>query len=170
MPSKKNTERLQEIKEKLDKSTALFFVNYQGLTHTQLEEARKILKEANSELAVVKNTLVNLALKQRAIDAKERLYGPVAALFSYSDPLITAKALYTFFKKYNLPKIKFGVFEGKVIEDKEVEKLATLPSQEILMGRLVGLLASPIQALLYSLSWNMQKLVLVLKEIERKKS
>ncbi len=169
MPSVKNQELLQVAKDKLGRAQAVFFVDYQGLTHKQLEEARNSLREIGAEVAIIKNSLMNIALKEKEIDLSDQLTGPSAILFSYEDPLATAKVLYAFFKKYNLPKIRFGVFEGRVIEEREISKLATLPSREVLLTQLVGLLNSPIRSLVYDLNWNIQKLALVLSSVKDKK-
>lgn len=176
MPSKKNTELLNETKQRLERAEAVFFVNYQGLTHKQLEEARISFKENDSELSIAKNTLTNIAFKERKnIDLEDMLSGPLALLYSFKDPIATAKTLYNFLKKYSAPgenpqQVKFGVFGGKVIDSETVLRLATIPSREVLLGRLAGLLKSPMSSLVYSLNWNIQKLALVLKAIESKKS
>lgn len=169
MPSQKNIQLLDEVKQKVDKSTAMFFVDYAGLTHKQLEEARITLRDNNSEVSVVKNTLMNIALQGKNIDVKEKLGGPYATLFSYEDPMKTAKILTAFVKKYGMPKIKFGIFEGAVIDDAMIARLATLPSKEILIGKLLSLLNAPISNLVYGLNANIVKLAQVLKEIEKKK-
>lgn len=170
MPSQKNIDELQQLKEKVDRSVALYFVDYQGLTHQQLEEARRELRANDSEIAITKNTLTNIALKDgKNIDAEDRLQGPTATLFSYADPVKTAKVLDTFYKKYQLPKVKWGILEGKLIEENLVVQLAKLPSREILLSKLLGSLNSPISGLVYVLNANITKLALVLKEIEKKK-
>src|SRR5690348_15546707 len=112
-PSKRNQQLLAEVQEKVAKAQAMFFVDYQGLTHQQLEEARKELRKNASEVAVVKNTLMNIALQEKEIDVKDKLEGAHATLFSYEDPVATAKILTAFYKKYQLPKIQFGVFSAK---------------------------------------------------------
>lgn len=170
MPSSKNIQLLEETKAKVEKSTALFFVDYAGLTHKQLEEARNTLRDQNSEIAVVKNTLMNLALKDKNLDIADKLQGPQATLFAYEDGIKTAKVLADFIKKHGLPKIKFGIFEGAVIDEAMITRLATLPSKEILVGKLLGLLNSPISKFVYALNGNITKLALVLKEIEKKKA
>lgn len=169
MPSQRNTQLLEEVKDKASRASGMFFVDYSGLTHQQLEEMRKQLSENESEIAVTKNTLMNIALQEKKIDAKELLQGPYATLFSYEDPLKTIKVLASFIKKHSLPTIKFGIFEGKIIETEMINKLATLPSKEILLGKLVGILNSPISNFVYVLNGNIVKLALVLKEIEKKK-
>lgn len=170
MPSIRNTQLLAEAKEKVAKATAMYFVEYAGLTHKQLEEARFQLKDANAEMAVIKNTLMNIALTSKDIDAKERLTGQQATLFSYSDPIQTAKILAGFIKKYGMPKINFGIFEGGIVDEGVITKLSKLPAREVLVGKLLGLLNSPITGLAYVLNGNITKLALVLKEIEKKKA
>lgn len=170
MPSKRNVQLLDETKDKVGKATAMFFVDYAGLTHKQLEEARNELRGNNSEIAITKNTLINIALQEKEIDVADKLTGPQATLFSYEDPIKTAKVLTAFIKKHGLPKIKFGIFDGNVIDEAMITKLATLPSREILIRKLLGLLNSPISNLVYVLNGNIMKLALVLREIEKKKS
>lgn len=169
MPSQRNSQLLDEAKQKVAKATAMYFVDYTGLTHKQLEEARHQLMEQNAEMAVVKNTLMSIALSEKSIDAKEKLTGQQATLFSYDDPIATAKILAAFIKKYGLPKVNFGVFEGAIVDEATISKLAKLPSREILVGKLLGLLNSPISGFVYALNGNITKLALVLKEIEKKK-
>jgi large subunit ribosomal protein L10 len=165
MPSRKNIQLLEELKQKVERSTALFFVDYAGLTHKQMEEARRELANSESEIAVVKNTLLNIALK----DLSAKLEGPHATLFSYKDPIKTAKTLALFVKKHGLPKIRFGIFENAVIDEAMIMKLAALPSREILIAKLLGVLNAPISNFVYGLNYNIQKLALVLDQIKNKK-
>lgn len=170
MPSQRNISSLEGARQKVENATAMYFVDYQGLTHQQLEEARRELRLNNAEMSVVKNTLLKIALKEKNIDVEEKLTGQSATLFSYEDPIKTAKILSLFIKKYGLPKVNFGVLEGAIIDDKTIVKLASLPSKEILVGKLLGLLNSPISGLVYALNGNITKLAIVLSEIEKKKA
>lgn len=175
MPSQKNQAMLAQVQDKVNRSTAMYFIDYQGITHKQLEEARRELRANDSEVVVTKNTLMRIALKEKGIDAVEQLQGPFATLFSYSDPVATAKVLKEFFKKNSLgegdgPSIKFGIFEGAIIDDKTVKMLANIPPKEVLIGKLVGLLASPYSKLVWTLNGNIQKLAMVLKAVEEKKA
>ncbi len=170
MPSLKNQQLLEETRARRDKSSAMFFVDYQGLTHLQLEEARKALSDIDAELAITKNTLANIALKEKDVDASERLQGPLAVLYSYGDAVAVAKLLKDFAKKYELPKVKFGYFEGKILEEGDVKALASLPPREILLAKLVGTLQAPISQLVFNLNYPIVKLAYALKEIEKKKS
>lgn len=170
MPSQKNLQQLDAIRDQLSKAQAVFFVDYQGLTHQQLEELRRALKNANSEIAVQKNTLLNIALQDKKIDVKERLTGPKGALYVYEDVIAAAKVLKDFNKKYELPKIEFGVYESDVIDEAKILELATLPPKEILLGKLLGIFKSPLSSLVYDLNYPITKLALALKEIEKKKN
>ena len=168
-PSKKNIEVLAEVQEKVNRATAMYFVDYQGLTHKQLEEARRELRKNGAEMSVVKNTLMNIALQEKSVDVKEKLQGAHATLFAYEDAAKAAKVLATFYKKYQLPTIKFGVLGNKIITDSEINKIALLPSREVLLGKLVGGMKSPITGFVYQLKGTLQKFVLTLKAIEEKK-
>ncbi len=169
MPSVKNIQQLEDVKQKVEKSTAMFFVDYAGLTHQQLEEARRELAAADAEVAIIKNTLMNLALQEKNVDAKSKLEGPQATLFSYGDGISTAKILAAFVKKHGLPKIKFGFFEGNLIDEAMVIKLSTLPTKEVLVAKLLGTLNAPISNFVYGLNANIVKLAQILKAIEEKK-
>ncbi len=169
MPSQKNIQELTELQEKVDKSQAMYFVDYQGLTHQQLEEARRELHDNDAEIAVAKNTLVNIALQKNNIDVAEKLQGPNATLFAYGDGINAAKILKEFNKKYDLPKIKFGIFEGSVLDADGVLQLANLPSKDVLLAKLLGGMNAPISGFVYVLNANISKLAQVLKAIEEKK-
>lgn len=169
MPSQKNIKLLEELREKFEKASGVFFVDYSGLSHKQLEEARRELKSAESELSIAKNTLLALTLREKKIATGVPLEGPFAALFSYADPIKTAKIIAGFIKKYGLPKIRFGIYEGSLIDEAMIAKLAMLPTREVLIAKLLGTLNAPISNFVYGLNANVQKLALVLKAIEGKK-
>jgi len=162
-----------EIVTKAKRAKAVIFTNYEGMTHRQLEELKKGLRSADAELAISKNTLLKIALKDSgfADAAKDQAFEkPTATLYTYGDPVLALKELAKSIKTLKLPAIKFGIFEGRVLSDAEVTKLATLPSREVLLGQLVGGLKSPIYALHRALNWNLQKFVMTLKSIEQQKA
>lgn len=169
MPSSKNITSLEEIKGKLDSAQAVFLVDYTGLTHIQLEEFRHELATAKAEAAILKNTLVNIALQEKKIDASDRLNGPHAVIFANEDPIAAAKVILAFNKKYQLPIVKFGIFENNIIDEGMITTLSTIPPKEVLIAKLLGLLNSPITNLVYDLNYNIQKLAQLLKAIEEKK-
>jgi large subunit ribosomal protein L10 len=169
MASQKNITSLEDIKAKLAVAQAIFLVDYAGLTHIQLEEFRNELAKVKAEAAILKNTLVNIALQEKKIDASEKLKGPHAVIFANEDPIGAAKTILAFNKKYQLPVVKFGIFEDAIIDEGKITTLSTIPPKEVLLAKLLGLLNSPITSLVYDLNFNTQKLAQLLKAIEEKK-
>lgn len=163
-----------ELKEKVEKSQALVFTNYEGMTHKQIETLKKALKKADAELVIAKNTLIKLALDQsqnsKVKTQNPELEAPTATIFAFKDTILPLKEIAKMIKELKLPIIKSGIFDGKLMSDKEVEKLSTLPSKEVLLTQVVYGLKSPIIGLHRALNWNLQKLVLTLNAIEKTKS
>ncbi len=158
-----------EVKEKVDKAKAMVFTDYTGLSHKQLEELKKEIRKADAEYVVAKNTLVKLALGDKVADQEDKFVKPTGTMFLYGDVVAPLKALAKMVKETEKPSIKFGLLDGKVVTDKEVLTLATLPSRDVLLAQLAGMLKSPIQGLHRALSWNMQKLVMTLAAVEKQK-
>ena len=159
-----------ELSQKVVKAKALVFTNYQGLTHKQLEELKKAIKKVDAEFVIAKNSLLNLALKDKSPKTSDqKLEGPTATVFVYSDIMEPLKELAKSIKQFNLPTLKFGIQEGLVLTGDQLLKLATLPSKEFLLAQVVYTLKSPIFGLHRALSWNLSRLILTLKDIELKK-
>lgn len=161
-----------KVAAKAKTATAVIFTNYEGMTHIQLEQLKKSLRTANAELVITKNTLLKIALKESgfADAAKDQVFErPTAALYTFGDPVAALKELAKSVKALKLPLVKFGIFEGKVMNEAEVAILATLPPKDVLIAQFVGTLKSPISGLHRALSWNLQKFVMTLKAIEKSK-
>lgn len=165
-----------EVSGKVNRAKALIFTNYQGLTHLQLESFKKKLRAVDAEVMIAKNTLLKLALSSnKNLDSvkeeiEKNLQNPTATLFAYSDVISPLKELAKILKELNLPTIKFGILENKTITADEVNKLATLPSREVLIAQFIGNMQAPIYGLHRALIWNIQKFVMTLKAIEGKKT
>lgn len=158
-----------EVKEKVDRAKAMVFTDYTGLSHKQLEDLKKEIRKADAEYVVAKNTLVKIALGDKATGQEDKFVKPTGTMFLYGDVVAPLKALAKMVKETEKPSIKFGLLDGKVVTDKEVLKLATLPSREVLLAQLAGMLKSPIQELHRAMQWNMQKLVMTLAAVEKQK-
>ncbi len=173
MPSQKKIDTVKKLKTKLEKAKAIFLTDYRGLTHQQLEQLKKALKKIEAEYIVVKNRLLKIAIKQCNNATMEQcdneLQNPTAILFSYGDEIAAIKELAKFIKNVQLPKIKIGIFAGKVATPTDFLKLSSLPDKNTLLTMLVGRLNSPISGLHYALSWNLRRLVTVLENIKEKK-
>lgn len=168
----KKQELVAELSEKVAKSKAMVFTNYTGLTHKQLETFKREIKKADAEFLVAKNTLLKRTLSDANFetgDAKN-FDLPTGAMFLYGDVVEPLKALAKMVKDLEKPQIKFGLLEGRLMTDKEVMKLSALPSREVLLAQLAGMMKSPIQGLHRSFSWNLQKFVMTLSAIEKQKA
>jgi len=155
---------VQNLTQKLKDTKALVLADYQGLSVSQMADLRAQVKKAGGELEVVKNRLLGRAAKEAKVEiTDEALIGPTAALWAWEDEIGPMKALHGFALKTGLPKIKFGIFEGKTISLERIIQLASLPTMEELRRRLVNTLQSPAFGLVNALNWNMKKLIVILK-------
>ncbi len=173
MDEKKSKNRVKkegivaELLTKKEKAKAVFFTNYQGLTHRQIEDLKKGIKVADAEFVVAKNSLLHKAMPD--VKEVETLEGPTGTIFAYGDFVAPLKEVAKSIKLLTLPTIKFGILEGKVFSGEEVLKISALPTREVLLAQVVGGLKSPIAGLHRALNWNLQKLVMTLKAVEKSK-
>jgi len=166
---KKKEGIVTKLTEKVEKSKGIIFTNYQGLTHLQLERIKKAAKKFEAEYVTTKNTLLKKALGDKINPEREKFAQPTATLFIYNDIVQPLKELIKIIKELKLPKIKFGIFEGKIITEEEIIKIAALPPLPVLRAQLLGQMKAPISGLHRALSWNMQKFVMTLNAIKEKK-
>ncbi len=166
----KKEQIVKEFSEKLERSKALIFADYQGLTHKQLEALKKTLKAINAELVITKNTLLSRALQISNFKFQiSNFSGPTATVFAYDDVIPALKQITKTIKELGKPIIKFGILDNQALTDAQLLKLASLPSRDILLTQVAGGLKSPIFGLHRALNWNLNKLVLTLKAIENNK-
>lgn len=167
----KKIEVVANLSEKLGKAKAIIFTNYQGITHKQLEALKKAIKPLDAEFVVAKNSLVLRALDQNKIklEGDNPLEGPTGTLLIYADVILPLKQLAKTIKELGIPSVKLGIMENKFLTGEQVLKISALPTREVLLAQLVSGLKSPIFGLHRALSWNLQKLVLTLKSIEKSK-
>lgn len=145
MPNQKNIEQVQEIKEHLANVSAVWLVDYRGLTVKQTQELRRSLRDANAEMKVYKNTLCQIALKELDLPAMdEYLNGPNGFVFvAGEDIAASAKAVKEFAKKNKSLEIRAGLVGQQVMSAEQVIAIADLPSREELIAKLLGTLNNP---------------------------
>ena len=136
---------VNEIKELLDGAETAVVVDYRGITVAQDTELRKKLREAGISYKVYKNTMIRFAAKDTAFEALDPvLEGPTAIAVSKTDATAPARILAEFAKTAPALEIKGGVVEGIFYDAKAMGKIASIPSREILLGKLLGSIQSPI--------------------------
>ena len=139
-----------EIKEKFDRAQTVVLVDYRGLNVAEDTELRNQLRKAGVEYAVLKNTMINLAIEGKGIDeVKAHLEGPTAVAFGYEDMIAPAKILSEFAKKSKKLTIKCGVCDGAYLDEAGVQALATLPSKETLIAKIMGSMMSSVSKFVY---------------------
>lgn len=142
--------KVAEIKEKLEKAQSVILADYQGLTVEEDTQLRKSLREAGVEYKVYKNTLVTIAAKELNLEGIcEYLEGPVSIAFGYEDATAPARILNDFAKDHKKLELKAGIVEGEIFDKDKVEQLATIPSKEVLIAKLLGSIKSPLSNLAY---------------------
>ena len=138
---------IEEMKKKFSSHNSVMVAQYQGLNVNELDKLRKELREKGIIFKVTKNRITKIAIKDTPVKDLEKFYtGPTATALS-SDAITTAKILTKFAQSHDKLKIVAGYMDGKVLDQKEVAIIATLPSLEEARAKIVGILASPAQKL-----------------------
>ena len=136
---------VDEISEKIKNAQAVVLVDYRGLTVAQDTELRKQLRAEGVSYKIYKNTMMNFAFEGTDFaQMKDLLNGPSAMAVSESDPAAPARILYKFAKTADKLEIKGGVVEDTYYDAKGMQVIATIPSREVLLGKLLGSMQSPI--------------------------
>jgi large subunit ribosomal protein L10 len=122
------------------------------------------------EYTVLKNTLSRIALKNAGLESfAENFNGPTALAIENGDPVAAAKVLIEFSKEHAKLKLKAGMLGDKVLSIQEIKSLASLPSKEVLIGRLLGTLNAPMTNTVNVLSATTRSLVYALDAIRKQK-
>ena len=138
---------VEEMKKNFTSNESVMIAQYQGLNVTELDELRKELRDKGILFKITKNRITKIAIKETPVKELEKYFtGPTAAAIS-SDPITTAKILTKFAKSHDKLKIVAGFMDGKVLDQKEVAIIATLPSLEEARAKIVGIFATPAQKL-----------------------
>lgn len=171
MADQSKEQLVAELVEKLQGAKAAFLANYRGITVEQSNELRTKLREAGVEYRVVKNTLLSLACKDTAFDClQEHLTGPTALALAIDDPVAPAKVLTEFAKDSKTFELKSGALDGKMLSVADIEALSSLPSREVLLGKMLGSINAPTSNFVGVLAAVPRSLVQVLGAIQEQKS
>jgi large subunit ribosomal protein L10 len=139
---------IEEVAGAIQESEAIFAVDYRGISVPQAAELRTTLRGVDATFRVVKNTLSERAADQVGAEGlKELLQGPTAMTFVRGDAAAAAKALRDFRRATQLLEFKGGWMNGAPLSADEIDSIAQLPSRDVLYGRLVGMVASPLTGL-----------------------
>jgi len=162
---------LAELKEELQKTGHALMVSFQGLSVEKDGELRRALEAANLKYRVVKNTIGRLAVEGTPLEPlKSEFRGMTALAYSENDPVGLAKVLSKFAKENPKLTFKAGVVDARAINVKDIEALASMPSKEELVSKLMFLLNAPAQRLATVINAVPRNLAIVVKQIGEKKA
>jgi large subunit ribosomal protein L10 len=143
---------VDEVRERFTSSSAALLTEYRGLDVSALGELRRALREAGGDYKVYKNTLVRFAAREAGLEIDELLTGPTAIAFvgdrpdgEPGDAVMVAKALRDFAKNYPALVVKGGVMDNASLSADDARALADVEPREVLLAKLAGGLAAPMQ-------------------------
>jgi large subunit ribosomal protein L10 len=144
---------IDEVAQQIQEAEAIYAVDYRGASVPQAAELRARLRDADATFRVVKNTLTERAADQAGAEGlKAYLEGPTALTFVRGDAAAAAKALADFRRASGLLEFKGGWMNSEPLSPEQMDAIARLPTREVLYGRLVGMVASPLTGLASALN------------------
>lgn len=136
---------VEEIINNVKDAESVVLVNYSGLTVEQDTALRKELREAGVVYKVYKNTMINFAIKDTEFaDLAQHLEGPTAIAVCKDDATAAARVLAKFAKTAEALEIKGGVVDGVYYDAAGIGQIASIPSREVLLSKLLGSMQSPV--------------------------
>ncbi len=166
----KKTAQVEKLSKDLQNVSNIVVATYTKMTVPQDYELRKVLRGAGAKYQVVKNTLAERAAKGTKVEgALKDLAGVTSIAYTTGDPVAMAKALTKYAKDTPEFTFKIGVVEGKVINIKEIEALASMPSKEELYSKLLFLINAPAQRLATTINAVPRNLAVVIDQAVQQK-
>ncbi len=165
MPKEKKTIIVDELKDKFSRANTMVVTDYRGLSAKEINTLRRHLDRSGVEYRVVKNTLARLAANQTGRDNMIALLdGPVAIAFGYVDEIKLAQSLVGYIRESgSILQIKGGILGGRILNQKDVVTLATLPGRGELISKMIGQMLTPLYSLHNVLTAPLRGLVTVLQ-------
>lgn len=169
MPTEQKSKAVQDIEKQAREAKGLIITSFKALKTVEFNEMRAKLRNLKSEYRVVKNSLTKIALKNAGLsELADKLDGPTALIIERENAIAATKVVFDFAKTHENLKVNGGLFEGKVLSAQELKAIASLPSREVLLAKLLGTLQAPMVNLVSVLQAPMRDLVGVLSQIAKK--
>ena len=174
MPTPQKIEIVNELTQKFQNSSGIYFTRYSGMNVAQATELRKQFRESDVSYFVSKNTLTKIAASNAGFEDKldELLSGQIGIAYVSGDPTAPARVIKNFEKENKNATLEVVglVFEGEICSAEKYKELADLPSRDALLSMFVGALNQPMSKLVGTLSGAMSKLSGVLTSLKENKS
>ena len=156
---------IEDLLRKVNASPFLFVTDYTGLTVDKFAELRKRLRACGAEIHVHKNNLVKKAAERAGLPEQlaDVLVGQTAVVTGAQDVCAAAKVMKNFADEFKKPEMKGGVLDGAMLTVSGIQALADLPSREVLLAQLLGVLQAPASKLVRTLNEPAASLARVLQ-------
>ena len=165
------SEKIDALKAKIEKAQVAIVTEYKGYTVEEITALRRSLQKDNGDYTVVKNTLAKIAVKGTPYEIlTEKLVGPIALAFGFSDPVSPAKAVSKFIKDTKKGVILGAALDGKLLSESEAKALANLPSKEELYAKMLGSINSPASGIVGSINAVMAQLTRAMAAVRDQKA
>ncbi|NDC83252.1 50S ribosomal protein L10 [bacterium] len=162
---------VSEIKRKLEESSVVLFADYRGLSVAELTGFRKELKKDGGRLEVIKNTFAVRALQELGVTFDTKTFeGPSAIIFTDKDLVQLAKSVVKFSSGNDKLKVKAALLDNSILSRSQVEALASLPSRDELIARVIGSIKAPITNFVSVIGGPLRGLVYAISAIKDQKS
>ena len=160
-------EKVTALHAKFGGAKAAILADYSGLNVQQMAELRSQLREVIVELHVVKNTLARRAIEDTGfVPLAGHFVGPTSVAFSQHDAVTMAKALTEYAKKEPKLNMRVGFVEGQILSPEQITTLAELPPREVLLGRMLASMQSPLAGLVRVFQGVLRQFVYVLQAVK----
>jgi large subunit ribosomal protein L10 len=152
-----------DLNKRLNDSPFVFVADYTGLNVTQFAELRTRLDKAGARCTVVKNSYLRLAVKEAGLPDLGELRGQTAIILGEKDVAAAAKVLKNFQAEFQKPTVRTGVVDRLVVTVEQIKIIADLPSRDVLLSQLLGVLQAPASKLVRLLNEPASQLARVLQ-------
>jgi len=144
MPTPQKALAIDQLTDSLQRAQLAVLTDYRGLKVSDLQTLRATLRPLGAEFHIAKNTLTRIAAERVGIEGLTPLLdGPLALMLAYDDVVGASKAITDFARTSRILTVKGGILNHRIIQPADVEALGSMPSREVLLGKLLGLMVSP---------------------------
>ena len=170
MPTEEKRQAVTELAHLIRSSSAMAVADYRGLKVSEMQAVRRTLRENNVQLTIAKNRLLKIAADEaERPELKPMLTGPTALASIIGDEGAMAKALADAFRPYSrVVSVRGGMLGDAAIDASQLTRLATLPSRDVLLGKLAGGMVAPLSGMANVLAGNLRALANVLNAVADK--
>lgn len=173
MLNQKKTKLVEDVLSLFEKTSNFTLIKFDKTTHKSLETLRKDLKKSDAQLKIMKNTLFEKVVNK--LSSKNKMFMDIRSKFfplKKSTGLLSLKddwseglkAFYNFIQKDKTLSFKFGLLDGQLYNNDEVERIAKLPGKNQLLANIIGSVKNPTSKLVYGMKFNINKFVYILNQ------